>query len=287
MARDSYTSPSVCSTTAEFRARGLELSDMLTALGFPKSADTGQMDWGTVNKPGTTNTAAGYEIRYLNDSLHGTKPCYVKFEFGVSVLDRFNIWATIGSGTNGSGTISGAMMARREWLTGSTAQTGDYPTFICVLPGYVGIAYKRRGQVGNIGMGFFAICRTVDVAGVPNSAGFHFYYTTNSVLQRSTYVTSEIMELQNYCHYPSLTSTPSLVGSDVQLIRHFGLQPTNRCVPFLLSYRDAELGSESEATFTPMGSTARVYLTLGGTAAPTNCSANNTADIKLMMQYEV
>lgn len=288
MPRDSYNSPSTISSTAEFRAIGLEFSNMLTSLGCPKSPDSGQIDWGTVNRPGSTNTMAGYEIRYLDDSLHGTKPCYIKFEFGTgTILDRLSMFVTCGTGTNGSGTISGTMLTRRDWLTSNAGTAGNYPTFMCVKEGYLGIAFKRRGLVGGTGNAFLCICRTVDSAGTPNTAGFHFYYCINQNLNRTTYITSEIIDAQAYCLYPSLTSTSSLVGADAQLIRHFGLQPMNRCVPFLVSYRDVEIGSESEITFTPMGSTSRTYLTLGGAAAPINCSMNNHADIKLAMLYEV
>jgi hypothetical protein len=94
------------SSDASFRAWGKFISDSLTLFGIPKTADTGQIDWGTVTTPAAANTSQGYEIRYLNDGL---TPVYLKIEFGsYSAAATPSLWLTIGTGSDGAGNLTGA-----------------------------------------------------------------------------------------------------------------------------------------------------------------------------------
>ena len=290
MTTDTYSAPLLHSSDAEFRAWGLALSNSLTAAGFPKSADTGQVDWATVTKPGGSSTAAGHEIRYLNDSLHGTKPCYVKIEFGNGVNTSIpGIWMSAGSGTNGSGTLSGAMFTRILVTPGAVTNVGNFPTYVCTRSGYFALAFARAALGSSVGGAFFSVARMCDAAGDPTNVGFHFLYSTgnSSLLNRKSYVTSEVADGSNVCLFPGGDST-TLVGSDVQVMRHFGYQPTVRCVPFYLGYMGTEIGNEATFVATPVGVIARTYLALGGTAnsAPSACSASGSTSHRLAMQYE-
>lgn len=292
MTTRSYSTPIQHVTDSDFRSWGLELSDELTAAGLPLSADTGQINWTTVTNPTLTNTAAGYEIRYLNDSLHGSKPIYLKIEYGTinSSTQRPGMWITAGSGTNGSGTITGTYLTRRQIFkdnAGSTLLAGNYPTYICTLPGYFAFAFKRRVQTSNLGLTFFSVCRTCDSSGSPTTTGFYFYYVNqvSGNLERTTYITSEVNDVNAYCMFPGAATTTQ-VGSDVQGIKHFGYTPEIKVIPFFLSYLESEIGSESTFTATPVGVTTRTYLTLGGTGSPVACSVNASSSHKLAMQYE-
>lgn len=289
MTTDTYSGPLLHSSDAEFRAWGLALSNSLTAAGFPKSADTGQINWATVTKPGGSNTAAGYEIRYLSDSLHATKPCYVKLEFGNGVNTSIpSIWASAGSGTNGSGTLSGTMFTRILITPGAVTNAGNFPTYACTLSGYVAFAFARAALGSSVGGAFFSVARTCDAAGAPTNTGFYFLYSTgnSSLFNRKTYITSEITDGSNVCLFPG-GDTTTLVGSDVQVIRHFGYQPTIRCIPFYLGYMSSEIGNESTFVATPVGVTARTYLALGGSAnsAPSACSSAASTSHRLAMQF--
>lgn len=292
MTTHTYSSPLAHASDTDFRAWGLELSDALTTVGFPKSADTGQINWATVNMPLASNTAAGYEIRYLNDSLHGSKPIYLKIEYGTinTSLQRMGIWVSAASATNGSGTLSGTTyLTRRQIIRDGVVglQAGNYPTYVCALPGYMAFAFKRRAKQGSEGTSFFSLCRTCDSAGSPTSSGFYFYYNNESTaaLERRTYITSEVNDTSAYCLFPGAATTTQ-VGADVQGIKHFGYTPEIKVIPFFLSYLDSEIGSESTFTATPVGVTPRTYLTLGGTGVPINCSATTSATHKLAMQFE-
>jgi len=71
MATDSWSSGNLHGSDADFRVWGKELSDKLQALGgspsaLVKTADTGQINWVTVTRPGARKDA-GYEVYYLHD----------------------------------------------------------------------------------------------------------------------------------------------------------------------------------------------------------------------------
>lgn len=74
------------------------------AAGWTKTSDTGQINNTTVTKPGGSNTSQGYEI-YRNSS----SDIYFKIEYGSGNGGATcpGIWLTPGTGSNGSGTITG------------------------------------------------------------------------------------------------------------------------------------------------------------------------------------
>lgn len=267
MAIQTYTTLIAHDSDAAFRAWGLELSAELTAVGLPKSADTGQINWATVSRPGSAYSFAGYEIRYLNDSLHATKPCYIKFEFGNNYTTAVPaVKITCGSGTNGAGTITGVMFTALVVSTDNllTDVVTARATYICTKDGYFGISFKQKAMLSNTGMFFFAVERSIDASGTPNDAAFYFYYSTASgnIVYRKTYIGSEVSDVQSVVLIPG-GATSSAVGADVQAFVHYGFQPTVRQVPDLLSYFPSEIGAETTFTATPIGVTARTYLALG------------------------
>jgi hypothetical protein len=53
------------SSSASWVSIGKNFSDLLTSIGLPKTADTGQIDWSTVSRPASQTTVVGYEIREI------------------------------------------------------------------------------------------------------------------------------------------------------------------------------------------------------------------------------
>jgi|PlaIllAssembly_1097288.scaffolds.fasta_scaffold02867_3 hypothetical protein len=96
-------------TDAKFRSWGLALSTAIQACGLTLVADTGSVNWTTVSKPSSTNTKAGFEIYRFDDALQATAPVYIRIDYGSGQYANVTaaIWFTIGSGTNGSGTVTG------------------------------------------------------------------------------------------------------------------------------------------------------------------------------------
>ena len=104
----------------EFRAFVTKYRAALTAAGFVRTSDTGQIDPTTVVRPGAGGVG-GYEIWRFNDAAQATHPIFFKFEYGIStIVTRLQVWMTIGSGSNGAGTITGIFIARSVMNTTSS-----------------------------------------------------------------------------------------------------------------------------------------------------------------------
>lgn len=271
---------------ADFRTWVAEFIADVVAAGLVQTADTGQVNTATATRPATYTTPY-YAVFYLNDSLHATKPCYIRFEFGTASNVAIPLMAvTCGTGTNGAGTISGTMFTRTTITINAYIQAGTFPSFYCAKEGYFAHVWKRRASTASAGMQMFAVCRTTDSAGDPTNTGFYFYYTTGgSDLLRKTYLTTEVSDSRSYCLFPG-GATSTLVSGDVQVVRHFGYQPIIRCVPYFVGYLSAEIGDESTFTATPIGAASRTYLALGGTGIPDTCSPVNVSTHRVAMQFD-
>jgi len=101
IAQDGMTSP------ASWVLIGKSFSDLLTAIGLPKTADTGQIDWSTVSRPASQTTVVGYEIREIPTTV-GTLRMKIEYGSGSSTQQNYAWTVTFGTGSNGSGTITGA-----------------------------------------------------------------------------------------------------------------------------------------------------------------------------------
>lgn len=156
-----------CNDTTRFRAQGLWMSQQLDNL-WPKTADTGQIDWATVTAPTGADDYRGYEIRTSNDGL---KTVYLKIEYG-SGYGAYS-WAlrfTLGSGSNSSGTLTGATGA----VIMRTATT--YPG-TDVMPGTIAIA----GSTGRL-----SFLLTETRPGGDTYFGYTEYWGGVAIIQRFT-----------------------------------------------------------------------------------------------------
>lgn len=99
-------------TDGQFQTMYGDVSAILTSGGQVKTADTGQIG-GSASYPGSNNSAAGYEIRSFGDALD---PIVYKIEYGRGgSADSFAIWLTFGTGSDGSGNITGTFLAREQF----------------------------------------------------------------------------------------------------------------------------------------------------------------------------
>lgn len=168
-------------TDAEFRAWGRDYSDHLAAVGLVRTADTGQINWDTVLRPGAINTAAGYEIWRFADALQATAPIFIKIEYGTfNVLDRPAIWITVGKGSDGSGTITGIDVVRVQ-CNGGNGNTPDtaYPSYFCHVAGHLAVAF-RVGAWSPSSSLCFIINRYSNDDGTPNGDGYVLHVNNNS-----------------------------------------------------------------------------------------------------------
>ena len=146
---------------------------ILTSAGWVQTGDTGQTASGSFPGGSGTATASGYQIWRMADALQGTYPVYVKFEWGSgSVATSLGLWFTIGTGSNGTGTITG-ILASRIYVGQSTAVGSLYPSYFSGSTGRLNglICYS----VSQTGMGlYFNIERTKNSSNADDGLGIIF-----------------------------------------------------------------------------------------------------------------
>lgn len=160
---------------AEFQAVNTFISASLESAGITKTADTGQIDTTTENWPGSNNTSAGYEIRQFTDALASTKPVVFKMEYGRGgSTNYYNLWLTIGTGSDGSGAITGELLSRTEMgnpLASSPATAA--PSFISGGTNrFVIVCYTDSSS----NCFFVAMERTLDATKTVTDRGINFLY---------------------------------------------------------------------------------------------------------------
>jgi hypothetical protein len=272
MTTQSYNTVLAQTSDAEFRAWGLELHNALVAAGLVNTSDTGQIDFATVVRA-AGNTAAGYKIYRFNDALQATAPIFLKLEFGSSSSNTApNMWLTVGTGTNGAGTINGTVTPRRTTARSSLPGSAvtNYPTHLCVAPGYAGLAWKRGGTA-NQGQGGFHVCRSCDGGGNPTAEGVIVYTCAASAQPFDAYTlwfaSSTARDTANtgYCMVGGYlgADTSTAAGLDVQAYKHYAGWPRMRCNPYLLAAYITDIPVDTVFTETPVGSTPRTYRAVG------------------------
>ena len=134
MATDQRNVLAYFATDADFRAWATAIHNQLIAVGLVQTPDTGQINLTTVTMPSSTGVFQGYEVFRFNDTLQATLPIFVKIEYGSSnvVGGSTNpaLAMTVGTSTNGAGTITGQASARRIAQTQAAKSAG------VVLPSY-------------------------------------------------------------------------------------------------------------------------------------------------------
>lgn len=117
--------PAYFSGNADFEAFVTGVHNALAALGFVQTADTGQINPATVAAPAATNTSAGYEIWRFADTLQATVPIFFKVEYGTgSAVNIPAIWITVGSGSNGTGGLTGQVGSRMNSQSNAAKAAG-------------------------------------------------------------------------------------------------------------------------------------------------------------------
>lgn len=263
---------------ATFREWGSELSSKLLAVGMTQTADTGQIDWGTVTRP-STNTSAGFEIWRFNDPSHSTSPIFLRLDYGTAGnADAPQLVVTMGTGSNGSGTITGtAISPARQVVYGTIGQTTDtlrnsYLVYNATM-GFLGLWWKvGSGHAHSM----LFIARTVDADGEGDTTGALMVWANTNVGSRASQAfrflspatvftvkaTSASMQL---CIWPQSPSS-SIVGSDYQVALAFTITPRVQPLSQLCGTVAAEIADATTFNATMVGSTPRTYLALDGTA---------------------
>lgn len=177
-ATDTFTSNS---TDADFRQWGSTISAHLAAAGLVQTADSGQINWTTVTRPTVNNTDGGYEVWRFDDPLQATAPIFIKIGYGgASPATIPRTVMSVGTGTNGAGTLTGLVSDSRVVNSASSATAGTYVSKVCYVDGFFGCAIYR-GVQGASGIPIFGVMvqRTCDDSGAWTGDGCTTVWATS------------------------------------------------------------------------------------------------------------
>jgi len=159
-------------TTGHIRPTVAAFETILTSAGWVQTGDTGQTASGSFPAATGTATAAGYQIWRMADALQGSYPVYVKFEWGSGSSQSLGLWFTIGTGSNGTGTITG-ILASRIYVAESTAVGSLYNSYFSGSTGRLnGLICYSTSQTG-ICL-YFNIERTKNSSNADDGVGIIF-----------------------------------------------------------------------------------------------------------------
>lgn len=206
MANTATTSNVIDHTSdAGFRAWVSEIITTLTStLTLVQTADTGQINTSTVTRP-STNASAGYAIFRFSDTLQATSPVFIRMDFGTgSSATGPQFWITVGTATNGAGTLTGHVTLTQACTyptTPSSTITAYSSRWVVNMTlGYVGLAWKQGGNGGTTTFwGGFQIFRSNDNTGSPT--GDAIIMLTNGQPATATFPTSMPVGVTNSMGY--------------------------------------------------------------------------------------
>lgn len=255
------------SSNATFRAWGLEFSTALSTIGLVQTADTGQINWATVNYNATTNTVAGYEIWRFADST-----IYMKFEYGTSgSATAPEIWITCGTGSNGTGTITGggAISTRSRVSQQNVAPFSTvtaYTSYFSRTADHFSICWKQLGSGGAAPMGAVVVGKSVDSSGAATTTGFGVFRPCTPGFQsvRMIATAAAFSDLtQNYTCVPGQPATSLDDSGNYQAYMINMNLP--KVLPFLWAniVLVADLPRGVTFTVAQVGASARTFLSLG------------------------
>lgn len=188
MGKHTWNSAPSLADAATFRKWVQGVHDAFVAAGWVQSADTGQTDIVSLAVPGTNNTYAGYEVWRLDDTLQATVPIFVKVEYGRGGATTAPLLRlSAGSGTNGSGTLTGVLFAPLSvGNTGVTATeyasygSGDGSSLCLILwPGFASTPAVA-----------FVLDRSREANGTPNGSGFLISMSGMSSTMKTNVITA-------------------------------------------------------------------------------------------------
>lgn len=283
---------------AAFRTWGSELNTKFAAVGMVQTADTGQINWTTVTRAGT-NTAAGYEIWRLSGSA-----LFFKIEYGSGSSNAVpSFWLTVGTGSNGTGTLTGQLSTRTQHGntgTGISSTVTNYQSYLCATANYFGLSWKI-GSVGTVGQArtFMLVAQTVDITGAATAVG---YFTLLSITSNTPQmqcvattaaVTGPVLSSSNFFLIPGNISAgpPSSqdgLGNNQAFLMWFSILGTTPVSPLqhaamaLLS--DLTLGNT--ATITLVGSSGHTYISSSKAFFSDPPSVITAANMTILLLWE-
>ncbi len=290
------------SSDAGFRAWGSELNTKFGSVGMVQTADTGQINWSTATRTASTNTAVGYEIWKLSSGN-----LYFKIEYGTgqTASTSPSMWLTVGTGSNGSGTLTGQLSTRTQVGTGTnpTSTVTNYQSYLCATANYFALSWKIASSgTANRARTFYGVCQTVDATGAATTVGYLVALTTtnSSIAVQAVATTAAVTGTQigtsgaspNVMFIPLVQATPANsldgAGNNQAFLWWHSIFGTCPMTPLLhmASVLATDLAVGATASMTLVGSTPHTYLDCG-VGQLTDATGNvGAAQLGLLMLYE-
>lgn len=277
-------------SSADLQAWATEIdTNLVTNCGLTNTTDTGQTATGSLTYSATLNSVAGFRVYKFNDTLQATSPIFIKMEFGTGASSSTApaITVTVGSSTNGAGTITGIAGTRVSCTYGSAPNStvSNNVSRYCynTTQGVLGFQFKIGNQ--NTGSAFTAIgglhiFRSVDASGAPTSVSA--LILSNNLSNLGTSASGPFMQGLGYSlttTFPPTASTTqwatiplnaatTLAGTNGQVFPAFQWAPTSSTPPYGITNAyalgvNAEIPMNVTVTVTILGTTSLTYMSSG------------------------
>lgn len=153
---------------------------LVTTGGWVYVSQTGDADPTTLTHTASTNTKVGFRVYRMADTLQSTNPVYMRVDWGSGATSsNFAFWITLGTGTDGSGNITGSVLAATQIVNASQLSSQTSNSY--------GSADTNRASIAmfiqNSNSGYplvFTIERTKDSNGSDTGDGLLLAWNNNS-----------------------------------------------------------------------------------------------------------
>ena len=287
------------STDAAFQTWTQEIEAKFAAVGMVKTADTGQATWSAATRP-SIGTAFGYSIWKLSSGN-----LFFKIEYGSgNAITVPNWWITVGTGSNGSGTLTGQLSTRTAVSKSSTAITStvtNYQSYLCATANYFGLSWKiASNSISGSPRLFLAVMQTVDNTGAATSVGYSVFATgttaantySQCVATAAAVTGTAFTVATTQFAWPMVSTTPASssdgAGNLQAVLSWFVIWGSAPMSPNLhvASVLPTDLAVGVTATMTLVGATPHTYLS-AATSVFSDMSGNVTsANLSMAMLFE-
>lgn len=259
--------PSAADTTT-FRNWITDMVAMLNGAGWVKSTQTGQLDETTVTWPAASNTTAGWQVWYLNDSLHSTYPIYMKLTWGRGASSYYTtLNAQFGYELDGSGNFVGWSSPSITLISGTTTTAATGMSMGCTVEGCGWWVYGRNQWGSSPDTVFLHVAREFDSNGeVVNNGNWCVVFQGVGNFRPITYSWNREFATQFYENYPQVAipfnSTLSGSATETELWRWNMKFPMVTPMATLYTYMQGDIQIDAPFTCNVSG-TPRTYLPTG------------------------
>lgn len=220
---------------ATTRLRIQHVHDAILAAGLVQTSDTGQLVPSAATTP-AASSSSGFTIYRFNDSRQGVDPLFMRVDWFVGTFSRrFAPRITTGTGSNGSGTLTGQVSVQHS-VGGSTNGTSGtitaLQTYACHTEGFFGIVVGPNNTPNLQAVCAWTVTRTKDSSNAFDARGNLIWGDngwgdgggrTNFTRTAATTFSGNLTN--HYCIAPGLPSPAQLLNGDYMLYPFFYADP--------------------------------------------------------------